>query len=125
MRLVMSGMTGGIRGEVDSSKLMATPPVCSDTQTGTFNAVYVFDGHDVTPDDINQLGNYSGPVATTTVNYDSASGRYFYEAAFLPPGNYTVAVTCNANLDDLETDENLRFFDIQNVTIVANNIIFL
>ncbi|MDH3390046.1 MAG: DUF4382 domain-containing protein, partial [Gammaproteobacteria bacterium] len=125
MRLAMSGMTGGIRGEVDSSKLTATPPACSDTQVGTYNAVYVFEGHDVKPDDINQLGNNTEPFATTAITYDGASGKYLYEAAFLPAGNYTVAVTCNANLDDLEADDNLQFFDIRNVTVVKNNIIFL
>ena len=51
---------------------------------------------------------------------------YLYEAGFLPDGDYTVAFTCNANLEDPETDgDNLRFFGSRNATVKVNNIVFL
>ena len=51
---------------------------------------------------------------------------YLYEAAFLPNGDYTVAFTCNANLDDPEMEgEKLRFFGTRNATVKVNNIVFL
>ncbi len=125
MRLVTASGVGGFRGEVDPMLLTNTPPTCSDSLVDSFNAAYVFAGHNVVPDDINQIGNDVEPITTTSVNYDGASGSYVYEVAFLAAGNYTVAVTCNANLDDLEAEEDLQFFDIQNVTVVENNIVFL
>jgi len=125
MRLVTVSGVGGIRGEVDTMLLSNPPSDCSDNMIDTFNAAYVFTGHGVIPSDINQLGSNIEPVTTTSVNYDSASGKYIYEAAFLPAGNYTVAVTCNANLEGLEADDDLKFFDIRNVTVIENNIVYL
>jgi len=126
MRLISVSGVGGFRGEVDPMQLDNNPPSdCSDNMIDTFNAAYVFSGHGVTPSGINQLTPGIEPVTTTSVNLDIASGKYLYEVAFLPAGNYTVAVTCNANLEDLEADDDLKFFDIQNVTVVENNIVFL
>jgi len=125
MSLVTVSGVGGFRGEVDPMWLSRPPPDCSDTLVDSFNAAYVFNGHNVIPDDINQLASNTEPVSTTPVTYDGASGKYIFEAAFLPAGNYTVAITCNADLDDLEADDDLRFFDPKNVTVVANNIVFL
>jgi len=125
MQLVTLAGVGGFRGEVDPMRLTNPPSDCSDNMINTFNAAYVFSGHDVTPSDININGNNIKPVTTTSVNLDGASGKYIYEVAFLPAGNYTVAVTCNADLDDLEADDDLKFFDFQNVIVVENNTVFL
>ncbi len=123
MRLIPVNGVGNISGTVDS--LLLTDPSCSDPLVDTFNSVYLFDGFDVTPDDINQLNPNVEPVATADINYDATSGSYMYNLAFLPAGDYTIAATCNANMDLLESDNNLHFFDIKNVTVLANNTIFL
>lgn len=125
MRLVAVSGVGGFRGEVDPLRLANPPSDCSDNMIDSFNAAYVFKGHDVTPSGINQLKPNVEPVSTTGIKFDKASGKHLYEAAFLPAGNYTVAVTCNADLDNLEADDDLKFFDIRNITVVANNIVFL
>jgi len=120
MRLVNGNNFGHSRGVVDPALLTAGS--CSDSLVDTFNAVYVYSGHNVTPDDINQKSNKDiDPLTTTGIGYDAASSSYLYEAAFLPAGDYTIAFTCNSNMDDLDKNDNLKFFNIQNVTVKLNN----
>jgi hypothetical protein len=120
VRLVNGNNFGHTRGIVDPALLTAAS--CSDPLVDTFNSVYVYNGHNVTPDDINQKSKKNvDPLTTTRIDYDATTSSYMYEAAFLPAGNYTIAFTCNSNLDDLDKDDNLKFFDIQNVTVKLNN----
>jgi hypothetical protein len=147
IRLISQGDSGHIRGKVDPA-LLSSAPQCSDNDVDTFNAVYVFNGHNAKLDDIDQTkkskkpkkpkkskkapksakatSSYKGPITTTVVKYDGTSMTYMYEAAFLPPGKYTVAVTCNADLEDLDKGgDNLRFFGVRNATVKVNDILFL
>lgn len=120
LRLVNGDNFGHSRGIVDPALLTAAS--CSDPLVDTFNSVYVYSGHNVTPDDINQKSNQNiDPLTTTRIGYDAATSSYLYEAAFLPAGDYTIAFTCNSNLDDLDRNDNLKFFNIQNVTVKLNN----
>ena len=127
-RLVELSVSGHIRGSIDPALLTANS--CSDDDVDTFNAAYIFSGHDAKPQDI-EIGEADeeddkGPVTTTAIKYDSNSMTYLYEAAFLPDGDYTVAFTCNANLEDPETGgDKLRFFGSRNATVKVNNIAFL
>lgn len=123
IRLVPTAGTGTVSGTVDTTMLTAAS--CSDGQASTFNAAYVFSGHNVTPDDINQSGSNTEPFETTGIIYDTTMSSYTYTAAFLPAGDYTIALTCNGDLEDLDADDNLQFFNTQNVTVLANNTIFL
>lgn len=124
LRLIKGDNFGHVRGEIDPALLTAGS--CSDPLVDTFNAVYVYNGHNVSPDDINQKSNNNNdPVTTSKIAYDSASAKYIYEAAFLPAGKYTIAFTCNSDKDDLDTDDDLKFFGIQNVTVKLNNTTFL
>lgn len=124
LRLVKGDNFGHIRGLVNATTLTAA--TCSDPQPDTFNAVYVYAGHDVIPDDINQLSNANiDPVTTSKILWDTSISEYVYEAGFLPAGDYTIAFTCNSDLDDLEADDNLQFFGIRNVTVQVNNTTFL
>ncbi len=126
VRLVNDQDTGHIRGSVNSASL-GSMPACSDADPNTDNAVYVYAGHNVTPDDIDQGSPQSkAPFATTSIVYDNASMSYRYEAAFLPAGKYTVALTCNADAEDLDDgNDDLKFFDIQNRTVLVSNTLFL
>jgi hypothetical protein len=124
MRLVVDSDVGFIRGAVAPARLL--DPGCSDLNVDTHNAVYVFSGHDVVPDDINELSTANvEPITTTTIKYDAASGLYIYEAAFLPEDDYTIAFTCNADLEDLEADDNLPFFFTRNVSVMVTDTTFL
>jgi len=120
VRMVKGDNFGHKRGIVDPALLTAAS--CSDAFVDTYNSVYVYNGHNVTPDDINQKSNKNvDPLTTTRIVYDGATSSYLYEAAFLPAGDYTIAFTCNANLDDLDKDDDLKFFNKQNVTVKLNN----
>lgn len=118
LRLANNANVGHINGTVDPAKLITG---CSDGLVDTFNAAYVYVGN-VTPGDI---GSGTEPFTTTKIAYDNASMSYVYVAAFLPAGDYTIAFTCNTDLDDLKKNDNLVFFDYKNVTVVVNNIVFL
>jgi hypothetical protein len=110
LRLVDNAQVGGITGTVALSALCATPNGPS---------VYVYAGNGVTPDDIDNAG--VEPVTTAAVKETSVgSGVYTYKAAFLSPGNYTVAFTCVGATDQPESSENLAFLGTRNATVTAN-----
>ena len=93
---------GTIAGTVDSTLLAPANDDCtSDLNTGDGNVVYVYPGLDVEPDDANDSS--PNPITTANVKLNSASGQQEYMATFLPPGDYTVAFTCEGR-DDVMPD---------------------
>lgn len=66
------------------------------------NVVYIFSGHDATPNDI--TGTDTDPVATADAEPNADKTAYTYKT-LLSPGDYTVAFTCQAANDDPQTDE--------------------
>lgn len=122
LRLVKNDAFGHISGTVNPQRL--TDSSCSDNQVDTYNAAYVFTEHDKSSKDINFDDLPSdNPYTTAAIEYDGSA--WSYQAAFLPPGEYTVWITCNADRDDLNNDDSLNFFGKRNVTVIANNTIFL
>lgn len=116
LRLVQNINTGTISGNVDQNLLLGTN--CSDNDPLTGNAVYVFAGENITPDDID--GNEPEPVTTALVNFNNQSGIYSYEVGFLPEGSYTLALSCSADLDNIDTDDSAVLFDaVDNVSVIA------
>ncbi len=109
LRLVDSIETGSIVGTVSPSLIT----------TGCTPAVYVFTGENVTPDDIDDIA--PDPVTTAKVVMDNM-GVYRYKAAFLEPGSYTVAFTCDAAQDDPTMDDTLTFSGTANVTVSAKTV---
>ena len=102
LRLVNLAETGDISGAVSESLI---PSLISETDTGC--KVYVYEGHDVEPDDYHDLDNV---LTSAKVLYDAGSMSYGYTAAYLPTDStvdstpYSVALTCDA--DDMEIDQN-------------------
>lgn len=80
--------------------------------------VYVFSGAGVVPDDID--GTDPDALVVASVAVENGSTAYAYRAAFLPPGSYTVAFTCDD--DDAAADETLTFVGAQDVTVQPNMI---
>jgi hypothetical protein len=78
-------------------------------------AVYLFQGQDVTPDDIDGAG--VEPFATAPVFTATTGGGFFYSLRYLPAGDYTLAVSCNGNDEDPLTDEDLQFRNAVNVSL--------
>lgn len=103
LRLVNNVVAGAVTGSVDFSRIPA----------GCAPAVYVFDGANATPDDVD--GSNPEPLTSALVNRDTGT----YTAAFLPADDYTVAFTCDAAGDSPRNDDTLTFQDSQNATVTA------
>jgi hypothetical protein len=94
---------GSISGTIQASLLGG------DECTEDAYAVYIYSGDDVT---IGDEGSENAPLTSATVALDGESGLWSYEAGFLPPGDYTVAFTCEAENDDPEIGgEELNFYE--------------
>lgn len=106
--------SGVITGSVTAASL-ASVSNCSDTDPNTYNAVYVYSGSGITPDDIRGAG--TDPITSAAIAYNAATGQYEYTIGFVPYGDYTVTYTCQSDLDNPETDENLVFFGTHNVSV--------
>lgn len=105
LRLVDNAEVGTITGTVDGAIASATD--CSP-------AVYIYEGSDVTPDDV---GSSVEPVTSSLVEMSDATGEFEYSAAFLATGDYTVALTCDADADAPEVDDDITFVAQQNATV--------
>ncbi|MFW5969904.1 MAG: DUF4382 domain-containing protein [Halofilum sp. (in: g-proteobacteria)] len=71
-------------------------------------ALYVFEGDGVEPDDIG--GGGADPVSVGAARMEDDDGPYTFHPAFLAPGDYMVALTCNAGGDKAEADDAFTFF---------------
>ena len=114
LRLVKNEMVGTIAGTVDPELVMAENCVDSGGQD---DAVYIYSGLQVTPDDID--GVDPEPVSTANVTLDPNDGMYKYTAGFLEQGDYTVAFTCQASNDNPEVDDAIEFVMPMDATVVA------
>lgn len=115
LRLVDNAQAGAIAGTVATTPL-ANASCPNATAADNANVVYVFPGI-ATPND---LGG-DGPEAVTTAAASvDTGGTWRYQAAFLQPGTYTVAFTCQAANDDPETGgESLVFLGTRTVTVTT------
>ncbi|PCI67044.1 MAG: hypothetical protein COB38_09795 [Gammaproteobacteria bacterium] len=86
---------GSITGFVDAS-------LVSDESCTEGLAIYAYIGADVTPDD---EGSATSPLTTAIPVYESANDRFNYTLSFLSAGDYTVSVTCDADLDSADIDD--------------------
>ena len=114
LRLVDLNDMGSIAGVVDMALL--TSADCSDNDPDTGNAVYVFAGKDATPDDIDG-SKQTDPVATSSVIYNIETGDYEYAVSYIEQNDYTVAFTCQGDLDVIDTDDAIIFSIIENVEV--------
>jgi hypothetical protein len=81
--------------------------------------VYVFEGAGTVPDDIEEAdGADADPLVVADVAVENGSTEFAYRAAFLPPGSYTVAFSCDD--DDAAADDTLTFVGAQDVTVQSN-----
>lgn len=85
--------------------------------SGCEPAIYVFNGHDIAPDD---LGGTTEPFLTARVLQNATSGAFEYRVGFMPVGNYTVSFTCDADLDDPEVNDTIAFVASRNTAIVVD-----
>lgn len=76
-------------------------------------SVYVYTGHDVTPDD---LGSDVEPVISVYVSNDPQQAFYIGP---LDPGAYTLAFTCDSLLDDPESGDDVLEFPAAGMTNIS------
>ena len=79
-------------------------------------AIYVFTGASVVPDD---LGGTTEPFVTARVLQNASTGAYEYRIGFMPIGSYSLAFTCEANLDDPQTNDTIVFANTQNAVVTV------
>jgi hypothetical protein len=109
LRMVSNASVGSISGTVNPSLINGQ------TCTGG-NVVYVFQGLNIAPDDVD--GIIPDPVTSAIVKLDNM-GEHIYRASFLSAGNYTIAFSCQADNDKPETDDSIDFIGATNVTVTA------
>ena len=109
LRLVEDEASGNITGTVDAALIVAP---CSP-------AVYAYSGAGVTPDDVD--GDSGDPIATGLVEMDAGTGEFNYTIAFLEAGDYTVAFTCEADLDEPDVDDVIAFQQPQDATVTEGS----
>lgn len=107
LRLVNNVEVGTLTGSVDTAT--ASADTCAPS-------AYVYSGSDVTPDD---EGSDTSPLTSALISMDEATGNYTFTVGFLSEGDYTLAWTCQADLDEAATDEDILFEDFVNVSITA------
>ena len=121
LRLVNNLEVGSITGDVDYLTIQSTrlnDDSLADCAQDYAGSVYVYQGADVAPTDINVTTDTGGPLMAVPVTDEDNDGMYSYVAAFLPEGEYTISYSCQ--LDDNELDDPLEFQGTQNVTVVAD-----
>jgi len=120
LRIIDMTEHGTIAGTVDANLLPPVVEACSsDPNTGEGNVVYIYEGSDVIPDDID--GNLPDPISTADVALNQDTGLQEYRAVFLPPGDYTVAFTCQGG-DDVQTDPDQPGLDTDDTLLFSTGI---
>ena len=100
-RLIDMTEYGSLSGIVENALVMHSS--CTSDAEGNGNVVYLYSGHDASPDD---LGSAGAPLSSAPVQQDETmTGAYTYTFSFLDPGDYTVAFTCQGLDDNSDTDE--------------------
>lgn len=116
LRGVNNDLAGSITGQVANS--LITP--------GCTPAVYVYSGQ-VTPADINinaPAGSVQ-PLSTASVGINTTTSLYNFTAGFLPAGQYTLAMTCQAAQDNPATSDNLAFSSVITASVSAGQTSFV
>ncbi|MCK8517124.1 DUF4382 domain-containing protein [Methylonatrum kenyense] len=133
IRIIENADVGVIRGQVDASiipneiveQCMPHPDEDKNHYICPGAAVYVYEGIGDDVEFLNIRTDEDGedldgnPITTANVRYmpiedEESNGEtwgYFYSAGFVPEGDYTVALTFDADSDDAERDTPIDFVD--------------
>lgn len=118
IRAINNDDQGAINGFVNPDLI---PDNCS-------SSVYAYTG-DVTPTDVDITAPAGSvqPITSSLVSLNTTTGKYNFSLAFLPPGQYTLAFTCQAGLDQPDKADAIQFTSIAHasVSIHSNAIVTL
>lgn len=115
LRAARDSRAGQVSGSVRSSLISASS--CRQNRNeGVGVAIYAFRGRDVTPNDAD--GTEPAPLASAPVSRSGSSGDWSYTLPLLPSGDYTLALTCNGDIEDAARDDDLDFVgDTRSLTL--------
>ena len=106
-RVIGTEAFGRISGTIDVATVMLEANDCNDDSDtddlDVGNSVYIFEGLDIVPDDVDEEDDVA-PFATVDAVLNDDSTGYDY-STLLPFGDYTVAFTCQSANDGAETNE--------------------
>jgi hypothetical protein len=115
-RLVENSMVGSIQGAVSATLV----------PNGCAPAVYLYGGTITAPEDMNSMAPASDvnrPVGSKALVANSMP-PYYFQFTFLPPGSYTVALTCQADMDNADqADSAVTFSPVKTGISVSANMI--
>ena len=125
LRLMDRAHTGALEGTVASSLVDDNDCIndlSADEGKGRGNAVYLYEGEDREPVDINRDDDGLSPDphpphSVIPVRMDLDSGEYRYRSGFLPAGDYTLAFSCQAMADFPDEANSLEFSGVTNIRI--------
>lgn len=107
IRVLGTSVSGLLSGTISMDTVMGEANDCnSDVDDDNYdvgNAVYVFEGLGIMPDDIDEEMDVT-PYATVAAVLSEDSTEYEYSTS-LPEGDYTIAFTCQAGNDLAESNE--------------------
>ena len=117
LRLANVDNAGHIRGNISRQLLESSH--CDVAASGQGAAVYLYPDRNQRPDDIG--APRSGPLSTASVRDAGPDAPLSYELAYLPPGDYTLALTCQAASDDPQRNDPLVFEASASVSVQASS----
>lgn len=90
------------------------------------HAVYLYNSDVEVPLDIYEVTEdetpLDAPLATANVEFDNDDNEYEFELAFIRPGDYQLAYTCAAHIDDAELqDEAFTLYQVKPVTVTSGD----
>ncbi len=109
IRVVDNTQVGHIVGTVDSNLIAGA--TC-----GESTAVYLFDDSATPMDD---EGSDNPPQTSAMVSTDQ-NNNLVYALGYVLPGNYRLGLTCQADSDISDTDDDIEFIGEATATVVAN-----
>jgi len=119
LRLINKTESTTITGSVDASLLSTISAGCTDDDPVTGNAVYLFENANAIPDDIN---NTSKNLINSSLVVLNTNGNYEYTLGFIPQGDYTISFTCQSDIDNPETNDDIKFTGTSNISVTAGHV---
>jgi hypothetical protein len=113
LRLVDNTTVGNIQGVVSNTLV----------PNGCAPGVYLYSGTVTAPEDMNSAAPSSdtNQPLNSKVPVANSQPPYYYQFTFLPPGTYTVALTCQASQDNPDqADSAVTFSPVKTVSVTAN-----
>lgn len=89
------------------------------------HAVYLYSAQAEAPTDIHEIDEQTpenSPLATANVVFDADDNEYEFELAFITPGDYQLAYTCSAHIDDAEqVDADFNVYQLKQISLTQTD----